>query len=979
MTTTPEFAVRRGHFDAKAILYGLSLGLFAGRVLLEGALQIPPGARWMAVTLLCIVGGVLFTAVGSRRWRLSPLLLLLIYTLWPRLSPELAWTSVVVSVVALVHCNVPVRRAWVWDIPVLLLSLGLYAKTLAPTVLPADSGEFQFVSYVLGIAHPPGYPLYTMLGKLFTLLPFGDVAYRVNLFAAVTSALTLVVVSRTVRHSTQSPLAGWLAAAFLGAAPTFWSQGTTANIRSLTALFTAVQVFSCLEYARTREVRYLDLLTVAVGLGVTHHSSNVPLLLPYALFVLGCDPTLIRRPLAWRRPLALFALSLTVLLYLPVRSALGAPFDPQPIRTFAGFLEHVLALGFRGDMFYYVQPDALLSRAAVLLNILRIEFGIPLLGLMAAGAVLALRRQRPILLVCGGVFVVNAVLAMTYRAPQTVEYLMPGYVALACLGAAGVWALGQLPWALEWRTIALAAVLVLPLSMLQQSYSSFRQLSQDRSAREYAETILQQAPAGAQVLSNWHHATVFWYLQYVEKLRPDVEVTYVFPEGSTPNSDVWLRRVADSYPQRETILTNYYPEFASAPYVLQPFAGAFLVTTPALAARPAAAHRMAVSFDDLIQFVGYELDQREVSPTDALRLRMYWQPIIPLQRDYSFFVHLVNESGAILGQGDIHQPAAQYAPGQVALNEYEIPLLPTAHPGKYRLIAGVYFSLSEGGWQRLKTAQGDDSIVVAEVSVQPLSTAPVTSHSGLWPSDSGYTLLGVDYDHSVPGQLRVYLHWRSESSVRLPCQVALTSSQGVRVQSPLPQLPNGAYLTTVYDLPGGQHGLTVELAPGETGGPYAWRGPWWMATGNRLPLPDPAPHERYVPLGGEMVLVRAQYPASVGLGELLKTTMTLVGARPIWRDYSVSVSLRAESGEWQTQHDGTPAMGAIPTLKWIQGTLVQDEHSLPPAVGAVGRGMLRLTVYDAFTIRPLPVLDERLARAGQGTQIDLGTVEVRSP
>ena len=73
-----------------------------------------------------------------------------------------------------------------------LLSLGLYIRTLAPGVLPGDSAEFQVLAHQLGIAHCPGYPIYLLLAKLFTLLPFGEIAYRVNLFSAFMAALTVV-------------------------------------------------------------------------------------------------------------------------------------------------------------------------------------------------------------------------------------------------------------------------------------------------------------------------------------------------------------------------------------------------------------------------------------------------------------------------------------------------------------------------------------------------------------------------------------------------------------------------------------------------------------------------------------------------------------------------------------------------------------------------------------------------------------------
>ena len=76
-----------------------------------------------------------------------------------------------------------------------LLTFGVYLFTLAPSVAPqGDSGELVTVAYTLGIAHHPGYPLYTLLAHLFTKIPFGSVAWRVNLFSAVCHSATVVVV-----------------------------------------------------------------------------------------------------------------------------------------------------------------------------------------------------------------------------------------------------------------------------------------------------------------------------------------------------------------------------------------------------------------------------------------------------------------------------------------------------------------------------------------------------------------------------------------------------------------------------------------------------------------------------------------------------------------------------------------------------------------------------------------------------------------
>src|SRR5437764_4290914 len=105
----------------------------------------------------------------------------------------------------------------------------LYVRTLAPSVLPGDYAEFQMCAAVLGVPHPTGYPLYVLLGKLFTLLPAGDVAYRVNLSSAVYMAgaagLTYATAARLIGSLGARAWwwAGAVGAAFFALSPTVWS------------------------------------------------------------------------------------------------------------------------------------------------------------------------------------------------------------------------------------------------------------------------------------------------------------------------------------------------------------------------------------------------------------------------------------------------------------------------------------------------------------------------------------------------------------------------------------------------------------------------------------------------------------------------------------------------------------------------------------------------------------------------------------
>src|SRR5215213_3239514 len=80
-----------------------------------------------------------------------------------------------------------------------VMSLTLYMRTLAPSLLYGDSAEFQTIAYTLGIGHPTGYPVYVLLAKLFTLLPRGEIAFRVNLFSAFSAALTIGLIYLILR------------------------------------------------------------------------------------------------------------------------------------------------------------------------------------------------------------------------------------------------------------------------------------------------------------------------------------------------------------------------------------------------------------------------------------------------------------------------------------------------------------------------------------------------------------------------------------------------------------------------------------------------------------------------------------------------------------------------------------------------------------------------------------------------------------
>ena len=111
--------------------------------------------------------------------------------------------------------------------------LVLYVATLPRTVVLEDDGLFLMAGVHLGVAHPPGYPLYTLILHLFTRLPFGDPAFLGHLSSAVLGALacgTVYVCARLLRVTVALALtATWL----FGVSEQFWSQAIITEVYTL--------------------------------------------------------------------------------------------------------------------------------------------------------------------------------------------------------------------------------------------------------------------------------------------------------------------------------------------------------------------------------------------------------------------------------------------------------------------------------------------------------------------------------------------------------------------------------------------------------------------------------------------------------------------------------------------------------------------------------------------------------------------------
>ncbi len=228
------------------------------------------------------------------------------------------------------------------------MAAAAYAATLARTLPAGDSGDLIAAAWTTGVPHAPGYPLFTILGRLFAFLPLGEPALRVNLVSLVCGSLAvglLAALAARLFEREGSTAGEWLlgAAAAAGAlalafSTGFWTYSLEAEVFALNALFAVLLLGLAWWWARrSASVRRFGLLALCGGLALTNQQTIV-LLLP----ALGAIAWL-----AWRRlpPTAvqlaagagLFAAGLLPYLYLPWAAGRNPAFNSGDPSTLASF------------------------------------------------------------------------------------------------------------------------------------------------------------------------------------------------------------------------------------------------------------------------------------------------------------------------------------------------------------------------------------------------------------------------------------------------------------------------------------------------------------------------------------------------------------------------------------------------------------------------------------------------------------------
>jgi hypothetical protein len=461
-----------------------------------------------------------------------------------------------------------------------VLSFTAYVVTLCPTIYWEDSAAFCAVHSLLGIPHSPGFPVYVILGRLFTLLPFAGSAFYSNLMSAFWGSATLsMLYFLIIEVQKQAQLDQWLsklttitAVLFLGFSSSFWLQTIRAEVYSLNIFFCLVLTYLVLKWRRSNSdsngTKVLLLFFFILGLSLTNHPLLIITLIPgFLLFILLKDYSALLSPKRLGFLAIFFLMGMSVYLYLPIRSGLLPAINWGKPDSWSNLVAYLL----RTSQSAGPSPATdipYLNRFWFNFSFPVDQFGLPLFWLGVVGAVYMFKSSRSALLLTFSLFCLN-VLTATWAADFSIRnydllgYLLPSLCMFTVWFALGLRAV--LAWMLKEARIinsapqkefsktlthltaytAFLVVLLLPAFQLGKNVKQCNKLSQTW-AHTYASRTLSSVEKNAMILvGDDNTLTSLWYLNLSEKRRPDVKILSM----SALTNPAYREQLRHQYPQ----------------------------------------------------------------------------------------------------------------------------------------------------------------------------------------------------------------------------------------------------------------------------------------------------------------------------------------------------------------------------------------------------------------------------------------------
>jgi len=424
-----------------------------------------------------------------------------------------------------------ISNSYYWFLAVTFLSGLIYLKTMCPGVDYIDSGELSANCLFLGIPHPTGYPMYVLLGRLFTMVMPGSAITSSHLLSLVSTSgaagFLYLIIKRLVKPSPYASLISGSSALFAAFLPVWWNQGTSNEVYSLALLANLVIIYLVLLYYYKSREKFLFSAVYIWSLSLGFHLSTFFLLPAMAYIYIAKNGFRIPDFKKLTIMAILIVTGLSIYLYLPIRAAYQ-PFlnwsDPSNLQ---GLYNHLS--GWQYQVWMFQSISIMINGIVLYAESVYENFG--LIGVLPAliGLITIFRKANKLGIFLLLILLSNLFYSSNYDIADIESYYLPGFIVLAIMFGLGLSSivsyLIKIPSGKQQRIIIKIFVFILlgclPFFNLVHSF-----YNQDKSAKTFPETavnlILQSMEQNSLAfIENWDIYSPWLYLHYIEHQRPD--------------------------------------------------------------------------------------------------------------------------------------------------------------------------------------------------------------------------------------------------------------------------------------------------------------------------------------------------------------------------------------------------------------------------------------------------------------------------
>lgn len=431
----------------------------------------------------------------------------------------------------------------------------IYLFTLAPSVIQIDSGELATVQYTLGIAHPTGYPLFTMLGFLFLQIPLGiRKITQANLLAAIWSAFAIYffikmlivllinveekknnIVSKkkqktvaAIKFNEDQKIFSIIAAAFfLAFSKTFWMQSTSVEVYSFqTMLFALILFFSFKAFSSKEESsKSWSLVGLSFAFGFSNHMTTL-LAIPFAaiLFFFKEKLTTSSIKIIFKTLVLSIPVLVLIYLYLPIRAAQNPIMNWGNPINFENFWRHFT--GRQYQVWLFASFEATKKQLGNFVSNFPSEFTIIGLFIGLIGFIFLYKIDKKIFLTTLATFLFAVLYSVNYDIVDLDSYFLLAYMIFSIWILFGFLLLfSKLEQLLKTKRMIIPIFTILIFVPLASNKSEVDQ-SDVYTFEDYTKTILNGAEKNSIILSyQWDYfISASYYFQNVEHFRKDVVI-----------------------------------------------------------------------------------------------------------------------------------------------------------------------------------------------------------------------------------------------------------------------------------------------------------------------------------------------------------------------------------------------------------------------------------------------------------------------